>query len=97
MKTQGRPCLWATKRSGSYLLSLLSSAASRALGSRASRKTLEGSKQTYKPQTRKPSTQPLPQQKPIAFSPEVQARLVQCHQYLVLGDPGEGQCVRKWP
>lgn len=60
-KTQGKPRLWATKRSGSYLFSLISSAASWALGSRASRKTLEGSKQMYKPKTRKPSTQPLPQ------------------------------------
>lgn len=60
-KTQGKPRLWATKRSGSYLFSLISSAASWALGSRASRKTLEGNKQMYKPKTRKPSTQPLPQ------------------------------------
>lgn len=43
-KTQGRPCLWVTKKSGSYLLSFLSSTACWALGSRASRKTLEGNK-----------------------------------------------------
>lgn len=96
-KTQGRPCLWATKRSGSYLFSLLSSSTRWALRSRASRKPLEGSKQTHKQKTRKASTQPLLQQDLKAPSPEVQGCLVHWHQCLVPGDPREEQGVKRWP